>query len=690
MSAHPIVTQGSTTPDGFDLVEVGRTFRRGWRAVVGFTVLGAAAATAVVLWAPRRYEGAATVVLKTGDAGGSLLARVGMSGGGAAAGSTPMPEVGSLGGLFGSSMKSPLETEIQILRSRAVARGVIDSLMLQARVRRPGGIPATDVLASLDLPRPFKRARYDVSASAGGYRIRGGGVDVTARIGALTTLPQGRIALRADAKLPASFQLELLDREDALTLFEKRLDVSKAGGEVTKVSFGAGDAMTAARVPNAVVAAYLARRKTVDRGINQQRADFLAAKSDSVAHELASAERALRLQQERSGVLDPIVAGKVQIEQAALLRQTLGELDVEHGAVAKLLQQVQSGGMTARQLAVFPTFLKSPGIGELLKKLTEIEADRTELLGRRFENDPAVVALDRSAAEVERQLIPLATSYATAMAKQRADVASQLDTMRTALGVLPGSAESSNRLQREVLRLGAIYAGIQSQLVETRLAAIGEGGDVRQLDVAEPSKKAEFPKPLFTMGVGVVGGLVSGFLAAFLIGVLGRWAEDPREIERTVGVPALPFTAGQPLMLGGAAGRTVLVVPLALGVDTQAVAERLAHTAVARGSAATIFDLSANGTIPVGVSGSLRELEAAHDLTVVRLPALESDATAAALGDGRAVLFVAPPGRVDRVRLASAVESLRRLDVSCAGVVVSPEPARSALMGRRPRLAPVA
>ncbi|HYD55098.1 MAG TPA: Wzz/FepE/Etk N-terminal domain-containing protein [Gemmatimonadaceae bacterium] len=675
-------------PDGIDLVEIARTLRRGWKTIAAWTVAGLALSAAVVVLAPSRFESSATVVLKTSDPGGALLSKVGMGGGGGAGGGFAVPDVGSIGGMLGASMKSPLETELQILQSRAVAREVIDSLLLQARVREPRGVPTTAVVQALQLAPVFKRARYEVTREAGGqWRVRTPAGDVRGAAGAPLRLPVGTVVLRGDTTLPAAFQLELLDREDATRLFQKRLGVSKAGGEVTKVAFKAGDPTTAASVPNAIVAAYLKRRKTVDRGINEHRAEFLAAQSDSVARELAAAEHALRRQQEESGVLDAMIVGKVQVEQAALLRKSLGELDVEHGAVRKLLGDARAGTLSGRQLAAFPTFLRSPGIAELIKQLNEVEVQRTKLLERRTEEDPEVIALAQSAQSIERQLVPLASAYEATLAKQRLDVSAQLDTMRAMLGVLPGAAESGTRLQRNMIRLGTIYAALQAQLVEARLAAIGEGGDVRQLDVAEPSKKPVFPQPMLVGALGLVGGLATGLLMALLGATLGRYARDPREIERHVGVPALRFDAREPLMLGSnAAARTVLLVPLGRRADTRAVAERLAQTAAARGAGATILDL-AESPPPPSIPVALRELEAAHELTLVRLPGLGADVTAAALDRERPVLFVAPAGRVDRVELANAVESLRRLDVPCAGVVLSDEPAGALRAGLRARLA---
>src|SRR6185437_6198510 len=104
------------------------------------------------------------------------------------------------------------------------------------------------------------------------------------------------------------------------------------------------------------------------------------------------------------------------------------------------------------------------------------------------------------------------------------------------------------------------------------------------------------------------------------------------------------------------------------------VAERLADTALARGQSATILDLTApSAAAPMGASvgGLISRLEQEHSLVIVRLPGMAADSTAAALSDDRPVLLVAPSRRVSRRDLTGAIETLRRLDVPCAGVVLS-------------------
>ncbi|MDB4887744.1 MAG: lipopolysaccharide biosynthesis protein, partial [Gemmatimonadetes bacterium] len=314
-----------------------------------------------------------------------------------------------------------------------------------------------------------------------------------------------------------------------------------------------------------------------------------------------------------------------------------------------------------------------------------METERTRLLERRMETDPEVIALSKSIVDVEGQLLPLARSYQASLRKQKQEIGSQLAVMTARLDAFPGNAEQGGRLLREVKRLSATQTALRTQLVQAQLNTVAEGGDVRGLDVARVPRKVFFPDPVLTAGVGLGAGLIVGILLALVGGSHGRYFEDQYAIERSLGVPALRFDPRTPLLMAGrAAVRTVLLIPVEPGVETARVAERLADTALARGETATILDLTGPPSpAPVGASigGIIARMEKEHGLVVVRLPGLAADSTAAALSDSRAVLLVAPSRRVNRRELVGALDTLRRLDIPCAGVVLSDGDARGALAG---------
>lgn len=662
----------SSTTDGIEIADVARTMRRQWRAVIAFLAIGVLGAIAVLIFAPRRYDGTATLLARAGNSegAGSILSRIG--------------NVGELmrGGIGG--LGSQFESELQVLRSRAVAGEVLDSLQLQMSVRDPAGVPPLRLFAASRLPGRFAPRKYHFERTANGaYYVRYGGKNSSLTPGQPGQLDIGTVRLQPTG-LPKSFVVKVYDREDGITRLTNRITATKAGGEVAKIRYRGEDSVTAAAVPNLIVASYLDRRKTVDRGINARRVEFVKAQLDETAAELAATERALRAHQEASGVFDAEVVGKAELEGAIAMRESLTVVQVEEGALNAILAQVDRGAMSARQIGAYPSFLRGTAVSSLLGELTSAEASRIRLLERRTEKDPEVIVIDQSIKALEEQILTLAQSYASSIRNRRAGLAAQVDSLQRRMLALPAAAERGGRMQRDVVRLTAIYTALQAQLVEARLAAIGEGGEVRQIDVAAVPRRASFPEPFMTLGIGTFGGLLAGSIAALFLGWFGRWLRDPAEIERLTGVSVQRFESDAPLLLTASTSQTVLVVPLGAGARSDVVAQRLARTATARSVPTKILDLSAHGNGSGAESGSsatalIEQLEREGSMLVVQLPGLSSEETVAALRETRPVLFVAPPGRVDRARLATALDVLRRLQVPCAGVVISDPPAPRAV-----------
>src|SRR5690348_9817674 len=113
--------------DSIEIAEVIRAIKRGWRVLATGVVLGLVAAAGTMLFAPRLYQGKASVLVRAStDPGQSLLNRIGAVG----------DLLGSGGGGLGLG-KTALETEIQVLNSRVLGQRLVDSLRLQARVLSP-------------------------------------------------------------------------------------------------------------------------------------------------------------------------------------------------------------------------------------------------------------------------------------------------------------------------------------------------------------------------------------------------------------------------------------------------------------------------------------------------------------------------------------------------------------------------
>ena len=197
-----------------DLNEIAGATLRGWKLVLMWVAIGLAIGAALELFWPRSFEGRASVLLRTGNDGGtSFLSRIGVP-----------SEVTT--GLLGTAVKSPLETELQLLQSRSLIEEASDSLGLQARVVSPLGIPSARLVTPQNHPGSFKKQRYAFNKQSGDqYQVSGDLFNGSVAAGGTIKLPVATITLRDS--LPGAFVLEILDHEDMLKREIKRLAVQK-------------------------------------------------------------------------------------------------------------------------------------------------------------------------------------------------------------------------------------------------------------------------------------------------------------------------------------------------------------------------------------------------------------------------------------------------------------------------------
>jgi tyrosine-protein kinase Etk/Wzc len=622
-----------------------------------------------------------------------------------------------LAGAFPGAFPSDLDTELQLLTSRVLIGEVIDSLGLQAQLLEPKKTSSRAIFAAATYDPALRSAVYKFRRDGSSYEVSGPDASGRAVPGVYYRLPAALVTLRRSG-LPDAFAVELVGREDAIDRVRDDLTATNPGGDVIQLVFRAGDAHTAAAVPNALVTQYLKRRRTSDRGVNQRRFEFLTEQADSIAAELMVAEASLRQHQERSGGIDPEAAGSAGFGRIVSLRSELEAIDVEARALEQILARTDAGEIPARQLAAYPTFLRNAAINNLLSSLLELETRRVELLEKRTERDPDVVALSKTMDSLEAQLVALSRSYRAGLLRQRETLRSELGQHREELATVPEQTQQSTRRRRDVARLSETLLALQSQMVEARLAAISEGGDVRQIDRAVSPRRPYFPNPVLNSVGGLLAGLFFGVVGTVVFGQLRRRVYESWDAELATGVPALRFDPDFPLAFANASGaRSLLVLAAGDNVSVSRVGEHLAATAALRGKEVVFTDLTRSaGTresathshgnagagprrevpstsrdvVPVAppngrgyavyrpdaqaasapcIRESVEELERRFPLLVAVLPGIRDTMSISLLVPGRSVVVVAPAG-VLRAELVDAVSMLNRMEVSVAGVVV--------------------
>jgi uncharacterized protein involved in exopolysaccharide biosynthesis len=457
-----------------------RVRRRGYAVVIG-AVVGGIVAAGIIAFVPPRFDATAMMLIRTSSSDPMSLVKDRMG---------ALSEL--LPGNIGGSGDEELATELALLQSRAVLGTVVDSLRLEVVPRSPDRVPPSVVVDSVRFTSRFKPDKVSLAAGA-------------------NSLAQGKVwaKLKADVKL--------FDREDAIDELASRLVVRKTGGNAIEITYRGRDSLTAATVPNLLADIYMLRRKTVDRGLNQRRLEFLAAKADSVRTDLRhSADVVANAAESNGSGASADIAAKALADEFGTLEAKMSELRAGQGALDSLIDAVQAKRIDPRNLAGFPDLLRSPALNDLIAEIAKVETDRTMLLATRPETAPQIVALSHARDSLAAQLLPIATSYRQSMVRQQMSIERDLGRLRAQLSRLPKAAAAVAKEQAEVTRLAAMNAGMGAQVLTARLAALAEGGDVRIIDPAVAPRRVTFPRPLMTVAICIAIGIVAGFLVALL------------------------------------------------------------------------------------------------------------------------------------------------------------------------------
>ena len=544
-------------PDTIDLGEVLLTLARGWVWILGGILFGGIVAGLVNRFGPLRYETSATVVLRdrTEAASGQL-----------AMGGALMEGMADLFSLPGQ-MGSMVDTEVEILQGRDLLNKISDRVGLQIQVRSPRGV-APDSLFSLmrvDLVR--EKAEYTFRRAGDAYRVDGEGAGFSVHPGDRVELPGATLVL-AGSGLPETFKIRILDRQDVVDriLRKNLLSAELLGGDLAEVTFIARNPVTAARGVNTAIETYLRERRGRIRGVTSNRLGVLTHLADSLQNELSRATTEYREYQEVERAFDPERLG--ELERAAELRAQVDALVVEARSLDEVLGRMQGGSTAATDILAYPSFLRSDAINDVLDRIFTLQSEKIQLLKRRTERDPDVVLLQETVDYLTGELLALASSYRSGLQLQLDELGRELQEYRADFAARPQQEERAFELEKEVERLTASYLGVQGQLVQVRLAGIGEGADLRQVDVAPPPKKPAFPIWWLNLGIGLLVGAILGMVAALLANTLSPVVRTVSDLRWAHNLPVVELkTPSEPLILRGLSENgSLLLLPLP-GVD---------------------------------------------------------------------------------------------------------------------------
>ncbi|TAL93418.1 MAG: polysaccharide biosynthesis tyrosine autokinase [Paraburkholderia sp.] len=463
-------------------------------------------------------------------------------------GSTARGLLGDVSSLF--DVKSSAAAEAQVMKSRRVVTGTVDSLKLYIDIKpkrfpligdfvsrfnegttRPGvlgmggytwGQESADV-ARFDVPRNFEDDHFSLTMGDGGrYRLAGSDLDtqVEGVVGTTSTFstPAGPVTLLVngfDAQPGARFTLVRHSRIDTIFRLQDALDVQEKvkQSDVVVATLRGDDPVSVARTLQTVGELYLAQNIERKAAEAAQSLAFLNGQLPELKKHLDEASQRYTAMRNASGTVDLPEEAKLALQQAA----------------------------------------------DSKTQMLMLQQKRAELATRFNAAHPAIVALDRQIGALREQ-------------QGRYDAS---------LKRLPDLEQEAVRLTLDVKVDTDLYTALLNNVQQLQLVRAGKVGSVRLVDSTVVAQTPVAPnRPVVIAGAAMVG-LLLGLIYAFARDHLFGGVTQADDIERCTGLPVLatiPFSNAQRTLhrrLAGHAGDAGKAHVLALDAPDDLAIESL-------------------------------------------------------------------------------------------------------------------
>lgn len=488
-----------------DLAQYWQTIRRYLWRILSLAVLITVLVALIVMSITPQYKATASLLIESNQA-----------------------KVLSIEEVYGldSSRKEYFQTQYEILKSRQVAKKVVEKLAL------------------------FEHPTFDPEYENNKSGAMGGMLDSfkLSVLKALPFLPQKEVVTLTEEQ-----QLEMR-KAYATSLFTLALEVTPVvNTQVVLISYEHESPEFAATIANAVGDVYIENYLQAKLDMTAKATTWLNESLQGLRNKLDASEKVLADFYENKQLVN--IDGVVGLASEEL--QQLSELLLEAQTSLKrseaIYRQVSVGGVSVEQLSNLPEVLNHPSI-QSVKSTETIALSRISELSKVYgAKHPQMIAanaeLESIKTSLESQIRSLIsginTEFLTAKSKTE-DLKREVDKAKQEFRKLSNLDNQSKALQREVDINQQLYNSFFTRLKETSELGGFESANARILDAANPPQFPSKPKKGLIIAATFIVSLGFGMFLALALEALNSGIRSVDDVEKKIGQRMLGIIPWQP------------------------------------------------------------------------------------------------------------------------------------------------
>ena len=339
----------------------------------------------------------------------------------------------------------------------------------------------------------------------------------------------------------------LLQHEATIESFGKQLKVTPEGRSyVIKLSFTSENPKKAARVVNGAADLYVTMLREEKIGKTERATGWLAARLDELRTEVEKAEGEVEAYRAKNEITD--VNGVSLNDQRLFdVNQRLSQLRADDAAAKAKIRQINE--MRVRgfgALEAVPEVLASATIINLRERESQLLKEESELRSTFGAKHPMIVSVQQEKATLQRKIQAEVERIVKTIENDQQVIASRITALETEIKSVAGGtmldrevAVKLRELERDADASRNIYNSFLERYKETEEQRELIEADAKVVSTAAPPSAPSTPGPKLFGAVGFTASLMLGTLLALLMERFDSGLRSARQVEQTLGLPAL-------------------------------------------------------------------------------------------------------------------------------------------------------
>ena len=465
-------------------------------------------------------------------------------------------------GQFSNSEGKKIEDEIQVLKSRKLMKGVVDSLGLNLQYFVKGRFHDTQYYPNDKSPiqitfdesedkihkSSFRFSVFVTSPTAFDFIYtpkfqdeevitkHSFGKEFPTLIGGITLTPDIK---KIDNLVGQTIYVKISSLEDLAESYKNRIKISQASEQSKVLNLSLNDAVPnkAKAIINTLVDQYNFTSIEEKNLKSTNTADFINKRIDLIATDLSKADD--KIQQFKTGnkLTNITSEADLYLNASTQTEQSLATSKTEYSMINFMKSQISDNSLSRIPGNVG---LADGSVNTMASKYNELLDRRDKLLKSSSEKNPIIVNLDQQLYNLKNSLKQSLDNSAEAVGLQIRSLENQSAKISSKIYAVPGQVRESRDIQREQGIKESLYLYLLQKREEATISLISTSPNAKIIDEAHTNYFAVSPNKKITFLASIIIGLCIPLGIIFILQLLDNKIHNKEDLERiTKGIMVL-------------------------------------------------------------------------------------------------------------------------------------------------------